>query len=127
MEMRMLGKTKLLVSPLALGTMTFGAQTDEPAARSMLDLCLERGINFIDTANVYNIGQTEEILGRVLAGRRDRVVLASKVGIKNDQLPDEAGLSLAAIFKAIENTLRRLKNHYLDVYYLHLTEYSLPL
>jgi len=127
MKLRTLGKTKLLVSPLCLGTMTFGAQADEATSRSMLDLSLERGINFIDTANVYNSGATEEILGRALAGRRDRVILASKVGIKNDQLPDEGGLSKAAIFKAIENTLRRLKTDYIDLYYLHQPDYTVPL
>jgi len=78
MDKRPLGKTRLLVSSLSLGTMTFGAQADEAASRSMVDLCLERGINFIDTANAYNAGTTEEILGRVLAGRRDKIVLASK-------------------------------------------------
>src|SRR3954470_16667905 len=109
MQPRTLGSTALTVSPMALGTMTFGAQTDEATARSMVDLCLERGVNFIDTANVYNAGKTEETLGRILAGRRDRFVIASKVGIKNDGLPDEAGLSRAAIQTAIENSLRRLK------------------
>ena len=126
MKMRTLGTTKLLVSPLCLGTMTFGAQADEALSRSMLDVSLERGINFIDTANVYNAGLTEEILGRALTGRRDRVILASKVGIKNDQLPDEGGLSKAAIFQAIENTLRRLKTDYVDLYYLHQPDYAVP-
>jgi aryl-alcohol dehydrogenase-like predicted oxidoreductase len=127
MQQRKLGQTEISVSPLTLGTMTFGAQTDEAAARSMIDLCLERGINSLDTANVYNAGKTEEILGRILAGRRDRFVLASKVGIKNDQLPDEAGLSPAALKKGIENSLRRLKTDYVDLYYLHQPDYSVPL
>jgi aryl-alcohol dehydrogenase-like predicted oxidoreductase len=127
MQQRNLGQTALTVSPITLGTMTFGAQTDEATARSMIDLCLDRGVNFIDTANVYNAGKTEEILGRILAGRRDRFVLASKVGIKNDQLPDEAGLSRAAIVKGIENSLRRLKTDYVDLYYLHQPDYTVPL
>src|SRR5262245_47190218 len=127
MELRQLGKTMLLVAPLCLGTMTFGAQADEATSRSMLDFSLERGINFIDTANVYNAGLTEEILGRSLAGRRDRVIVASKVGIKNDQLPDEGGLSKATISKAIESTLRRLKTDYIDLYYLHQPDYTVPL
>src|SRR5262245_15120041 len=126
MKMRTLGTTKLLVSPLCLGTMTFGAQADEALSRSMLDVSLERGINFIDTANVYNAGLTEEILGRALTGRRDRVILASKVGIKNAQLPDEGGLSKAAIFQAIENTLRRLKTDYVGLYYLPQPDYAVP-
>ena len=127
MQQRPLGQTGLAVSPVTLGTMTFGAQTDEATARSMIDLCLERGVNFIDTANVYNAGKTEEILGRILAGRRDRFVIASKVGIKNDQLPEEAGLSPAAIRKGIENSLRRLNTDYVDLYYLHQPDYSVPL
>jgi 1-deoxyxylulose-5-phosphate synthase len=124
---RTLGETSLSVSPLTLGTMTIGSQVDEPTARSMIDLCLERGVNFLDAANVYNAGKTEEILGRIIAGRRDRFVLASKVGIKNDQLPDEGGLSRAAIMKGVENSLRRLKTDYLDLYYLHQPDYSVPL
>jgi aryl-alcohol dehydrogenase-like predicted oxidoreductase len=127
MQQRKLGQTDIRVSPVTLGTMTFGAQTDEPAARSMVDLCLERGINFIDTANVYNAGKTEEILGRILAGRRDKFILASKVGITNDQLPDEAGLSPSAIKKGIENSLRRLKTDCIDLYYLHQPDYTVPL
>jgi len=127
MQSRTLGQTGLSVSPVTLGTMTFGAQTDEAVARSMIDLCLERGVNFIDTANVYNAGKTEEILGRILSGRRDRFVIASKVGIKNDQLPEEAGLSAASIKKAIENSLRRLKTDYVDLYYLHQPDYTVPI
>jgi aryl-alcohol dehydrogenase-like predicted oxidoreductase len=127
MKLRPLGKTPLSVSPLSLGTMTFGAQTDEATARSMVDLCLERGINFIDTANVYNAGKTEEILGRILAGRRDRVVLASKVGIKAGEQPDERGLSRAAILKGIEGTLQRLKTDYVDLYYFHQPDYAAPI
>jgi aryl-alcohol dehydrogenase-like predicted oxidoreductase len=127
MKLRQLGRSNLNVSPVALGTMTFGAQTDEPTARSMIDLCLERGVNFLDTANVYNGGTTEEILGRILSGRRDRFVLASKVGIKNDQLLPESGLSRNAILTAIDNSLRRLKTNYLDLYYLHQPDYTVPL
>ena len=127
MQHRKLGQTALNVSPLTLGTMTFGAQTDEATARSMIDLALERGVTFIDTANVYNDGRTEEILGRILAGRRDKFVIASKVGIKNDQLPGEAGLSPAAIKKGIENSLRRLQTDYVDLYYLHQPDYTIPL
>jgi aryl-alcohol dehydrogenase-like predicted oxidoreductase len=93
----------------------------------MVDLCLERGINFIDTANAYNAGTTEEILGRVLAGRRDKIVLASKVFNKMGDGPDDRGLSRAAISKAIDASLRRLKTDYLDLYYLHQPDYAVPL
>jgi aryl-alcohol dehydrogenase-like predicted oxidoreductase len=107
--------------------MTFGGQTDEAAARSMVDLCLERGVNFIDTANVYTGGQAESILGRILAGRRDRFNIASKVGIKAGDAPDEQGLSRAAIFKAIDGSLSRLQTDYVDFYYLHQPDYATPL
>ena len=127
MEKRMLGATNLKVSPYCLGTMTFGAQADEAESRSMVDLCLERGINFIDTANAYNAGTSKEILGRVLAGRRDRVVLASKVFNKMGEGADDRGLSRAAISKAIDASLRRLKTDYLDLYYLHQPDYAVPL
>ncbi|MBW8883708.1 MAG: aldo/keto reductase, partial [Planctomycetia bacterium] len=115
------------VSRLTLGTMTFGSQVEEPTARSIVDLCLERGINFLDTANVYNAGKTEQIVGRILTGRRAKIVLASKVGIKMGDRPDEQGLSPAAIRKAIDDSLRRLQTDYVDLYYLHQPDYSTPL
>lgn len=79
MEFRTLPKSGLRVSRLSFGTMTFGAQTDEATARRVVDCCLEAGINFIDTANVYNRGAAESIVGKTLKGRRDKVILASKV------------------------------------------------
>jgi aryl-alcohol dehydrogenase (NADP+) len=127
MDRRTLPGTDLTVSRACLGTMTFGAQVDEPAAAAMVDLCLDRGVNFIDTANVYAGGRSEEILGRVLAGRRDRVVLASKVGIKIGDGPADSGLTRAAIEKGIEDSLRRLRTDYLDLYYLHQPDPATPL
>jgi aryl-alcohol dehydrogenase-like predicted oxidoreductase len=125
MEKRPLGQTPLTVSRVALGTMTFGAQVDEAAAASMVDCCLERGLNFIDTANVYNAGRAEEILGRILQSRRDRVVLATKVGIKMGDGPGESGLSQTAIVKGIEDSLRRLRTDHVDLYYLHQPDYAI--
>lgn len=127
MEQRTLGKTSLSVSPLCLGTMTFGAQTDESVAASMVDACLEAGINFVDTANKYNEGRSEEILGRILKGRRDRVILASKVFGKMGDASDQSGLSAAAIARAAEDSLRRLQTDHLDLYYLHQPDYGVPL
>jgi aryl-alcohol dehydrogenase-like predicted oxidoreductase len=126
METRTLGKTNLRVSRVCLGTMTFGAQTDEATAVQMVDLCLERGINFLDTANVYNGGVSESIVGRALKGRRDRVVLASKVAGKMGPDPDQSGLSRAAIMRGVEESLRRLQTDYLDLYYLHWPDYAVP-
>ncbi|MFN7925087.1 MAG: aldo/keto reductase [Bryobacteraceae bacterium] len=119
--------TELQVSRLCYGNMTFGGQTDEPTAARILDRCLDSGINFIDTANVYNKGASEEILGRVLGGRRNKIVLASKVRGAMGPAPDDAGLSRAAILKAIDASLQRLKTDYLDLYYLHQPDYSTPI
>lgn len=126
METRLLAKTNLRVSRVCCGTMTFGAQTDEATAIEMVSTCLDRGINFFDTANAYNAGGSETILGKALKGRRDRVVLASKVAAKMGAGPDESGLSRAAIRRAVEDSLRRLQTDYLDLYYLHWPDDSVP-
>jgi len=119
MPLHTLLRTDLKVSRACLGTMTFGMQTDEATAARMVDLCLDRGINFVDTANVYNLGKAETILGTLLQGRRNRVVLASKVCMKMGDGPDQSGLSKAAIHRSIDESLRRLRTDHLDLYYLH--------
>jgi aryl-alcohol dehydrogenase-like predicted oxidoreductase len=119
--------TDLNVSRICLGAMTFGGQTDEAFAARMIVLCEESGINFLDTANVYNKGAAEEMLGRVLGSRRPNFVLASKVRSKMGDAPDLAGLSRPAIMRAIDDSLRRLRTDYLDLYYLHLPDYSVPI
>lgn len=127
MEYRTLSKTDLRVSRVSFGTMTFGSQTDEDAARRIVDRCLDAGINFFDTANVYNQGRTETILGKALKGRRSKVVLATKVRGKMGDGPDEIGLSRAAIHKAIDASLQRLQTEYVDIYYLHQPDYDVPI
>ncbi len=107
-----LPNTGLNVSRACFGTMTFGSQVDQNAARGIVDFCFDEGINFFDTANVYNAGQSETILGKCLKGRRDQVTLASKVR-------GGTGLSRAAILKAVDESLTRLDTDYLDLYYLH--------
>jgi aryl-alcohol dehydrogenase-like predicted oxidoreductase len=109
MQYRELPGAQLQVSRVCLGTMTFGSQVDEAGARGMIDRCLEAGVNFFDTANNYNQGRSEEILGHIFRGRRDRVILASKVFNKTGDAPDDRGLSRAAIRKALEASLRRLQ------------------
>src|SRR3984893_8084859 len=89
--------TDLNVSRICLGAMTFGSQTDEASTARMIDLCREAGVNFLDTANVYNRGASEEMLGRVLGTRRRDFILASKVRNKMGGAPDQAGLSRAGI------------------------------
>ena len=127
MQTRSLPHTDLTVSRVSMGTMTFGAQTGEAAARRMIDICLDHGVNFIDTANVYNLGVSEEILGRILAGRRGSLVLASKVGMRMGPDDDQRGHSRRAILRAIDESLRRLQTDYLDLYYLHAPDYATPL
>ncbi len=127
MEKRSLPHTDLSVSRVALGTMTFGAQTNESAARSMVDACLDFGVNFFDTANVYNHGASETILGNALRGRREQAVIATKVRGKMGEAADESGLSRAAIRKAIEASLERLATNYVDIYYLHQPDYGVSI
>jgi aryl-alcohol dehydrogenase-like predicted oxidoreductase len=127
MERIALRGTGLNVSRICFGTMTFGGQTSEAEAARMVDHCLAHGVNFLDTANVYNKGASEEITGRLLRGRRDKVVLASKVRGRMGDAPDESGLSRRAIARAIDESLRRLQTDYLDLYYLHQPDYDTPL
>lgn len=119
--------TDLTVSRLCYGNMTFGGQTDLATGTKIIDLCLDRGINFIDTANVYNQGASEKMLGEILKGRRNRVVLATKCRNPMGPGPDESGLSKRAMLKAIDDSLQRLQTDYVDLYYLHLPDYSTPI
>src|ERR1700704_4648836 len=118
MQTRTFQHTDLHVSRACFGTMTFGSQVDEPAAIRIVDKCIDRGVNFFDTANVYNQGASETIVGQALKGRRDKIVLASKVRGKMGEGPDQSGLSRVAIQRAIEESLRRLQTDYLGLYYL---------
>ncbi len=132
METRKLPHTDLVVSRACMGTMTFGSQVDESESRRMVDLCLDVGINFFDTANVYNQGRSEEILGAALGPKRKQVVLASKVRGRMKQEPSYGGLSRPAIpqygrLSGIDESLARLGTDYLDIYYLHLPDYETPI
>jgi aryl-alcohol dehydrogenase-like predicted oxidoreductase len=126
METRTLLHTDLAVPRACLGAMTFGAQADEAVAARLADMCLERGLNFFDTANIYNQGASEAMLGRLLKGRRGRVVLATKVRMKMEAAPEESGLSRAAILKAVESSLRRLQTDWVDICYLHAPDDAVP-
>ncbi len=121
--------TDLHVSRACFGTMTFGGQVTEQAmATRMVDFCIDAGINFFDTADVYQQGASEEMLGEALRGRRrDKIILASKVRGKMGEGADESGLSQTAVLRAVEESLRRLKTEYLDIYYLHQPDYDVPL
>ncbi len=123
-EKRTLLHTDLAVSRLCFGTMTLGKPLDQSGTNQVIDRCIEAGINFFDTANVYNDGVAEMLLGNALRGRRDKIVLASKVGFKVGDGPDQKGLSRASILRAVDESLRRLQTEYLDFYYFHLPDHS---
>ena len=127
MEQRQLPHTDLVVSRICLGTMTFGSQVSESEAGRLLDAALGAGVNFVDTANVYNQGLSEELVGRCLRGRRGNVILASKAfGAMGDPVQYQ-GLSRRALERALDDSLRRLQTEYLDVYYLHQPDNGTPL
>jgi aryl-alcohol dehydrogenase-like predicted oxidoreductase len=127
MEYRQLGNSGLKVSEVGLGTNTFGLSTDEATAIGLIHRALEVGINFIDTAAMYARGRSEEIIGKAIKGKRDQVVLATKFGHVASLSPREAGGSRGYIFKAIDQTLRRLDTDYLDLYYLHYPDALTPI
>ena len=127
MQTRKLPHTDLTVSRACFGAMTFGGQTDEPTAARMIDICLDHGINFFDTANAYNKGQSEVILGKILKGRRNGLIVASKVGMKTGETAGASPLSSKSILANIDATLARLETDYLDIYYFHLPDYEAPL
>jgi aryl-alcohol dehydrogenase-like predicted oxidoreductase len=118
---RTLGRTGLEVSVLCLGTMMFGSwgNPDEDECRRIVDTALEAGINFIDTADVYDFGKSEEIVGRALKGHRDEVVLATKVFNQMGKDPNARGGSRRWIRRAVEDSLRRLQTDRIDLYQLH--------
>ena len=128
MEYRSLGRTGLMVSPLCLGTMNFGGPTDKPESFAIIGRALEAGINFIDTADVYNAGESERIVGEALkdAGRRRQVILATKVHGRMGEGPNDQGGSRYHILRACEESLRRLQTDYIDLYQLHRPPLAVP-
>ena len=132
-----LGRTGLDVSRICLGCMTFGVPDrgmhqwtlDDAASRPIIKRALDLGINFFDTANAYSDGTSEEIVGRALAdfGRRDEIVLATKVFYPLRQAPNVGGLSRKAIFTALDASLRRLGTDYVDLYQIHRWDYGTPI
>src|SRR5512138_3271092 len=121
MEYRKLGRSGVLVSPLCLGAMNFGGPTSEADSFVIMRKAVEGGINFFDTANVYNQGESERIVGKFLKENdlRDQVVLATKVNGRMSDLPNDAGASRYHILKACEDSLRRLQADHIDLYQLH--------
>jgi aryl-alcohol dehydrogenase-like predicted oxidoreductase len=135
MEYRQLGRSGLRVSALTLGTMTFGGRdkfasvgsTDVEGATRQVDMCLDAGVNLIDTADVYSGGLSEEIVGRTLRGRRDRVLLATKARMPMGEGPNDAGLSRHHLIRSCEASLRRLAVDHIDLYQVHEWDGATPL
>lgn len=135
MNYRQLGTSGLRVSPLTLGTMTFGGQgnfanvgnTDLAGARRQIDMCLDAGVNLIDTADVYSTGRAEEIVGEAIASKRDDLLLSTKVRMTMGARPNMSGLSRHHVISGCEASLRRLRTDHIDIYHLHEWDGLTPL
>lgn len=135
MEFRLLGGSGLRVPVLSFGAATFGGQgaffrawgsSDVTEAKRLIDICMEAGVNFFDTADVYSRGMSEEILGEAIAGRRDRMLLATKATFRMSDEPNDVGSSRQHLIQSCEASLRRLKTDYIDLYTLHGFDASTP-
>ena len=128
MEYRVLRGTGIRVSRICLGAMTYGDQTDEATSIRMVDTALDAGVNFIDTADTYVNGVSEEIVGKALKGKRDRVILASKIAnfVGQDEIKDQ-GLHRWHVIRGVEACLKRLQTDCLDILYLHKPDWNTPL
>jgi aryl-alcohol dehydrogenase-like predicted oxidoreductase len=125
---RRLGNSGLTVSPLCLGTMSFGGDTPEDESIRIVDFALDNGINFVDTANVYTKGLSEEIVGKALGGgKREKIVLATKAVNSTGPGPNDKGSSRYHLKQACEASLKRLKTDHIDIYYLHRMDLETPL
>jgi aryl-alcohol dehydrogenase-like predicted oxidoreductase len=135
MEFRQLGSSGLRVPVLSFGTATFGGgsdfyrawgSTDADEAKRLIDICLDAGVSFIDTANSYSTGMAEEILGAAIAGRRDAILLATKATFPMGPAPNDVGSSRHVLRRACEDSLRRLRTDHIDVYYMHGFDENTP-
>src|SRR6201998_2466309 len=132
MKYRKLGNTGLIVSSVALGTMQFGGKMNmgnlgQEDTTRMLKLALERGINFIDTADVYSLGESETLVGNALKGMRDEIVLATKVRLPMSENFNRSGAPRVNIMREVEGSLRRLQTDYIDLYQVHGWDSNTPL
>jgi aryl-alcohol dehydrogenase-like predicted oxidoreductase len=119
MKYKRLGKYGIRVSEICLGTMYFGSQVNESDAIGIINRAVDLGVNFIDTANVYANGRSEEMVGKAIKDRREDIVLATKVRHRMGPGPNDEGLSRKHIMHAINESLRRLGTDYVDIYYVH--------
>jgi aryl-alcohol dehydrogenase-like predicted oxidoreductase len=126
-ELRRLGKSGLKVTAIGLGGNTFGGTVDGDEAVAVIRAAIDRGITFIDTADTYAVGRSEELVGQAIRGRRQDVVLATKVGMAMDETPVHRGLSRRWIVDSLEGSLRRLGTDYVDLYQAHVPDPDTPL
>ena len=127
MEYRRLGKSGLKVSELCLGTMMFGDRTDEATAKRIADSAADAGVNFIDTADSYAKSVSEQITGKVIAAKRDRWILATKVYNRMGSEPNDSGLGRRWLMHEIDASLKRLNTSYLDIWYFHADDLKTPI
>ncbi|MFT7900536.1 aldo/keto reductase [Tenacibaculum ascidiaceicola] len=127
MEYKTLGNSGLKVSTLCLGTMTFGGEADEATSKAIYYAAKDKGINFFDTANIYNNGASEKILGKLIHEHRDEVVIATKAYFPTGEGVNDKGLGRGHLIKALDDSLKRLNTDYIDVYYAHAFDENTPL
>ena len=127
MQYNYLGASGLRVSPLCLGTMMFGGETDDATSHRILATARDQGTNFLDTADVYNGGRSEEVVGAGIRAARDHWVVATKFVNAMGEGPNRSGMSRKWIVEAVENSLRRLNTDYIDILYFHRAVFDQPL
>jgi aryl-alcohol dehydrogenase-like predicted oxidoreductase len=127
MQYRRLGASGLQVSVLGLGTNAFGSRADEETSIRIIHHALDRGINFIDTANIYSGTESERIIGKALKGRRHEAVIATKAGMRRGDGPNQGGSSRVHLMRELEDSLRRLQTDYVDLYQIHTFDPHTPL
>jgi aryl-alcohol dehydrogenase-like predicted oxidoreductase len=135
MEYRTLGKSGLKVSSIAMGTFSFGgvgafakvASQDVPDAKRLVDVCIDGGLNLFDTANMYSLGRSEEILGEALRGKRDDVLISSKARMRVGDGPNDEGVSRFHLIRECERSLKRLQTDHIDIYHMHEWDGVTPL
>lgn len=127
MEYRFLGNTGVKVSSVCLGTMMFGGQTNEADSIEIMHKAFDLGVNFVDTANMYSVGASEEVVGKGIKGCRDDIVLATKGRQKMGDGPNQQGASRYHLMQELDNSLRRLDVEHIDVYYTHTPDYKVPI
>lgn len=127
MKYRSLGSSGLKVSAIGLGTNNFGWRTDEVGSASIINQAIDLGINFIDTANIYGRGRSEEFIGKAIKEKRSQVIIATKFGYTTGDNPNEKGGSRYHILNAIDASLRRLQTDYVDLYQIHVADPTTPI